>query len=170
MTGSNIGTKRDRDGYIFLDANGDMFTHILHFLRNDTFDLPDDFTKVNALRSTISYFNLPQMMERLEEWIAASAPPKAQLIEVLATVGGFEPLLERDAQSSTRYLYVKVQPNSYYRPVVKDDNGKDFHWFLGEKDAESVFDEDSMFGKLVKEENFTSPPSVMAALSMMDVR
>ena len=51
MFKSNLTPQRDEDGYVFLDNNGDMFGYILDFLRNDAFDLPDDFTKVNALKS-----------------------------------------------------------------------------------------------------------------------
>ena len=89
MFSSDIVPQVDSEGYIFLDANGNMFFHLLQFIRYNSLDLPENFNDVKALESTIQYFHLPEMMERLEDWKLEHypPPPKNQLIEVIAYKG-----------------------------------------------------------------------------------
>jgi len=112
MFESDITPQLDDEGYVFIDSCGDMFVYILNFLRNDSVDIPGDYSKANALKATINYFQLPEMMERLEA--GRIDPPEGELIEVF-----------HKALCSRRWVYTKSKNETCFTPISVDEKGHD---------------------------------------------
>ena len=159
MLASDIPPRLDSEGYIFLDANGDMFHHILHFLRNDTFDLPSNFHHINALKSTINYFNLPEMMARLEKWTAPAVLSKEKILEIVAKKGD-----ELDRwDHSQRWINVKKEDEEVFTSVLTDDEGKHSSRVV-HSERDTLFGSYKRFCKVVSSDKFYSHSNVMAVL------
>lgn len=80
---------RDEDGSFFIDANPDIFEHILNYLRSGMFPLffdsgtqSFDYSKYAALLGEARYFGIP----RLEDWISKARFHDAVRIETITTM------------------------------------------------------------------------------------
>lgn len=80
---------REKDGSFFIDANPDMFDHILNYLRSGIFPLffdagtqSFDYGKYAALLGEARYFGI----HRLEDWISKARFHDAVRIETITTM------------------------------------------------------------------------------------
>lgn len=56
--------------HYFIDRDGNMFRHILNFLRTTRLTLPDDFTEIELLQQEVEFFELRLMLEELHNFRA----------------------------------------------------------------------------------------------------
>jgi len=54
--------------HYFIDRDGNMFRHVLNFLRTSTLAIPDDFDEVDLLLEEARYFELAAMVRALGEY------------------------------------------------------------------------------------------------------
>jgi len=146
----------DADGSYFIDRDGEMFAHILNFLRNGCVAPPlipeSDITTRNALMLEASFFGLAPLVDFLKngELVDLSVSPTAGKIgSVAATFAqvrylrGYELSANRNTRISAIYVKVYLPPEG--RGVVQI--------FDGEKILRgSVFRRPKEEGKVKKEE------------------
>ena len=57
---------KDETGAAFIDRDGDLFRHVLNFLRNGSLRLPEQFGETEALREEADFFQIIPMIEALK--------------------------------------------------------------------------------------------------------
>lgn len=58
---------RDCNNHIFIDRNGDLFEHILNYLKTGLLDLPKNFDEYNQLRIEAIYFRLTRLASIIDK-------------------------------------------------------------------------------------------------------
>ena len=58
---------RDCNNHIFIDRNGDLFEHILNYLKTGLLDLPKNFDEYNQLRIEAMYFRLTRLASIIDK-------------------------------------------------------------------------------------------------------
>ena len=53
---------KDETGAAFIDRDGDLFRHVLNFLRNGSLRLPEQFGETEALREEADFFQIIPML------------------------------------------------------------------------------------------------------------
>ncbi|XP_065452049.1 BTB/POZ domain-containing protein KCTD21 isoform X1 [Chrysemys picta bellii] len=67
MFSGKMPTKRDSQGYCFIDRDGKVFRYILNFLRTSHLDLPEDFQEMGLLRREADFYQVQPLIEALQE-------------------------------------------------------------------------------------------------------
>lgn len=60
------GIIRLDDGSFFIDRDGDLFTHILHYLRTEKLSLPEGFRDMARLKDEAEFYQLEGLAERCQ--------------------------------------------------------------------------------------------------------
>uniref|UniRef100_A0A672GX77 Potassium channel tetramerization domain containing 21 n=1 Tax=Salarias fasciatus TaxID=181472 RepID=A0A672GX77_SALFA len=71
MFTGQIPALRDRRGNVFIDRDGNVFRHILNFLRSGALDLPRGFKELALLRREADFFQIRPLVEELAHLEAA---------------------------------------------------------------------------------------------------
>ena len=79
MFGSELPTAKDKDGAYFIDRDGQLFRHILNFLRCDELCLPDDFKELELLKKEADFYQIAPLIAALE---SASVPDEEKIVEI----------------------------------------------------------------------------------------
>ena len=58
---------RDCNNHIFIDRNGDLFEHILNYLKTGILDVPKNFNEYNQLRIEAIYFRLSRLVSIIDK-------------------------------------------------------------------------------------------------------
>ena len=66
-------TSTDGNDVTFIDANGDMFKHILNFLRRNKLLLPDGFKDYELLLTEAEFFQIKPMVDLLRKRMSISS-------------------------------------------------------------------------------------------------
>ncbi|XP_077999693.1 BTB/POZ domain-containing protein KCTD21-like [Glandiceps talaboti] len=84
MFSGRVPVQRDNRGMYMIDRDGELFRHILNFLRSSSLHLPDNFAEYDALMEEADFYQLQALKEAIAEKTPrrgeATAMPYVQLL------------------------------------------------------------------------------------------
>ena len=66
MFSGDFGATMDENGHYFIDRDGEIFKHVLNFLRSNRITLPEDFTEWDLLLSEADFYQIQPMINALK--------------------------------------------------------------------------------------------------------
>ena len=66
MFSGDFGANVDENGHYFIDRDGEIFKHVLNFLRSNRITLPEDFTEWDLLLSEADFYQIQPMIDALK--------------------------------------------------------------------------------------------------------
>lgn len=76
FTNSNSANlPKDKNGYVFIDRDGDLFRYVLDFLRCDRLMLPDKFNERRRLLNEAQFYKLDRLVECINRPTAGTVTP-----------------------------------------------------------------------------------------------
>ena len=66
MFSGDFGATMDENGHYFIDRDGEIFKHVLNFLRSNRVTLPDDFREWDLLLSEADFYQIQPMINALK--------------------------------------------------------------------------------------------------------
>ena len=66
MFSGDFGATMDENGHYFIDRDGEIFKHVLNFLRSNRVTLPEDFTEWDLLLSEADFYQIQPMIDALK--------------------------------------------------------------------------------------------------------
>ncbi|KAJ8027835.1 BTB/POZ domain-containing protein KCTD21 [Holothuria leucospilota] len=62
-----VAISKDEHGRVFIDRDGDLFRHVLNYLRRGYLVLPEDFSKLDMLADEAMFYELPKLVDLIHE-------------------------------------------------------------------------------------------------------
>ncbi|XP_076450123.1 potassium channel regulatory protein-like [Babylonia areolata] len=67
MMSGKLSTTRDAQGNLFIDRDGNIFRHILNFLRTSALCIPADFVEMDLLRAEADFYQIEPLVNLLNQ-------------------------------------------------------------------------------------------------------
>ncbi|XP_077996377.1 uncharacterized protein LOC144449677 [Glandiceps talaboti] len=68
MFGGDFATQADSEGNVVIDRDGEMFRHVLNFLRTGNLRLPNEFDELDLLEDEADFYQIPDLITFVREW------------------------------------------------------------------------------------------------------
>ena len=67
MLNSSIDSEKDESGAYFIDRDGQLFRHVLNFMRNGILSLPENFNELKSLKSEADFYQIQPLIAALDD-------------------------------------------------------------------------------------------------------